>query len=94
MLEPSEVRRWERLTAAMLLHAATDDPAAFAQVVTILQKATDCLPEVAQALVTDGGRKGGTGAPGYSWADIGQALGVSRQAAHKRYGHRPVADGE
>lgn len=33
MLDRAKMERWERLTAAMLRHAANDDPEAFVQVV-------------------------------------------------------------
>jgi len=75
MLEPTEVKRWERLTAAMLRHAAEDDPEAFAQVVGVLQGALEDLPVVADQLRQSG----------HSWAELGRALGVSRSAAQQRF---------
>ena len=75
MLEPAEVKRWQRLSAAMLRHAAEDDPEAFAQVVKVLDGARDALAEVANDLRADG----------YSWAALGDALGVTRSAAQQRF---------
>lgn len=87
MLEPTEVARWERLTAAMLRHAAQDDPEAFAQVVAVLDQARAQLPTVVDQL-----RHADPGATparsGYSWADIGRALGVTRSAAQQRFGRK------
>lgn len=28
---------------------------------------------------------------GWTWAELGEALGISRQAAHKRWAHLPTA---
>ena len=89
MLEPREIDRWRRLTDAMLKHAAADDAAAFAQVVEILDRAQAKLPAVAMELRFP---RPADVAPHYqstSWAEIGQALGVSRSAAQQRFGaHR------
>ena len=81
MLDKAEIERWERLTAAMLRHAAADDPAAFAQIVGILDDARYKLPVVAMALVDP--------APGrlpYSWRDLADALGCTKSAAWQRFG--------
>lgn len=88
MLEPTEVKRWERMTDAMLRHAAADDPAAFAQVVAVLDRARAKLPQVANDLC--GYEPDGRTFPGgeYSWGDIGAALGISRQAARQRFAKR------
>lgn len=87
MLEPAEVKRWERLTAAMLKHAADDDPEAFAQVVAVLDNARAQLPAVADEL-RGYGPNGEVYSRGYSWADIGRALGVTRSAAQQRFGRK------
>lgn len=92
MLEPAEVKRWERLTDAMLAHAAADDPEAFAQVVRVLERAAAKLPAVAAALVTTGDDADVRPLPGYSWADLARALGTTRQAAHKRFSRRAHPD--
>lgn len=85
MLEPEEVKRWERLTAAMLRHAAEDDPEALAQVVSVLDNARAKLPEVVAELRGQAAHRSDPGY-GYSWAEIGAALGISRQAASQRFG--------
>ena len=77
MLEPEEIKRWERMTAAMIRHAAEDDPEAFAQIVTVLDNARQRLPMAAQMLV-GGTEEQGLAAGAYSWADLGRALGISR----------------
>jgi DNA-directed RNA polymerase specialized sigma24 family protein len=41
------------------------------------------LVERLEALQVDSARR-----HGWSWEEIGQALGVSRQAVHKKYGRR------
>lgn len=84
MLEPTEVARWERLTAAMLRHAAQDDPEALSQVVKVLDGAYSKLPTVVAELRAPAQHNGGM-APGYSWSQIAAALGVSRQAAAQRF---------
>lgn len=91
MLEPAEVKRWERMTAAMLRHAEEDDPEAFAQIVKVLDDARAKLPEVAQVLT---GQYAQTTEPWdgyYSWSQIGRALGITRQAARQRFGQRTDA---
>jgi hypothetical protein len=80
MMEPEELRRWERLTAAMIRKAGEDDPEAFAAVVNILDAARDQLREAAFVL-----RCAPNQQRGFSWFDIGQALGVTRQAAQQRF---------
>lgn len=86
MLEPEEMRRWERMTAAMLRRAADDDPEAFAQVVKVLDQARAELPDVCARVRAAAGPDARRGAPFYSWAQIGAALGVTRQAAAQRFG--------
>lgn len=85
MLEPAEVKRWERLTAAMLRHAAEDDPEALAQVVKVLEDARGKLPEVVNQLRQYGGESYGR-TTGYSWAEIAAPLGITRQSAQQRFG--------
>ena len=86
MLEPQEVRRWERMTAAMLQHAATDDPEAFAQVVKVLDDARAQLPEVAEQLRAPAPPYGPGMIRCYSWGDLARPLGITRQACQQRYG--------
>lgn len=74
MLEPDEVRRFGRELAHMVKRAA-HDPEAFAAVWQLLDTAAKTMPDAADRLIGDG----------YSWGDLGRALGVSRQTAHSRY---------
>lgn len=85
MLDKAEMGRWERLTDAMLLHAANDDPEAFAQVVQVLERAKAKLPMVAAELrgAHDYSLKDRKGH--YSWADLARALGIRRQSAMERF---------
>ena len=85
MLDRDELTRWERLTAAMLVQAATDDPAAFAQVVGLLDRARELLPDVAYQLRVRASASGGDKLDGYSWADLAESLGVTRSAAAQRF---------
>ena len=86
MLDTRAFDGWRRLTALVLAQAGDDDPAALAQVVKVLDEAYAQLPDVAARLREHRPGPDGIDVPGYSWAEIGAALGVSRQAAHKRFG--------
>lgn len=59
------------------VEASSDDPAVGLRVVVALRRLTDRL-EVIQ--VTAARRAG------WTWQQIGDALGISRQAVHKKYG--------
>lgn len=76
MFEPSEIARYERELIAMLRKAGRDDPEAFAQVVAVLETA---LSVTARESVRD------LRAQGFSWRDLSQALGVTRQAPRLRW---------
>ncbi|MFI5099341.1 MAG: hypothetical protein ACHQE5_02330 [Actinomycetes bacterium] len=56
----------------------SDDPAVGLRAVVALQR----LAEQVEAVQVAAAR-----ARGWSWEQIGDALGVSRQAAHKKHGH-------
>ena len=60
----------------MALDARSDDPAVGLRAVVALRRLTDRI-EAAQ--VTAARRSG------WTWQQIGDALGISRQAVHKRY---------
>lgn len=53
------------------------DPAEGLQAVVVLRRATERLEET---------HVGAARAQGWTWQQIGDALGVSRQAVHKKYG--------
>jgi hypothetical protein len=75
MMEPRDVQRFEREITAMI-SKAQHDAEAFAQVVKLSNELRRRLPVAASGLINQG----------FSWADIGQALGTTRQAAHLRFG--------
>ncbi len=65
----------------------SDPEAAFASVVA-LRRLADRLELAAVNVAV---------AHGWSWTDVARALGVTRQAAHKRFAHRvarPTSNGE
>jgi len=85
MMEPQELRRWERNLARLVETAGGGDPEQFAAIVKLLDKVMDeGLKSAAAALRSEtcNGHKG------YSWTDLGDALGTTRQAAHSRFGQR------
>ena len=88
MLDTRAYDGWRRLTASVIEQAKHDDPAALAQLVRELDKAQAALRDVATALREPTTGPDGVLRPGYSWAEIGAELGVPRQAAAKRFGHR------
>jgi hypothetical protein len=51
------------------------------------------LPGLVEGLLTETVERLRTG-HGYSWADIGRALGITRQAAQQRFGRQPGVDGK
>ncbi len=59
--------------------AASQDPAVGLRAVAVLRE----LVERLEALQVDSARQAG-----WSWEQIGKALGVSKQAAHKKHGGR------
>jgi hypothetical protein len=59
--------------------AMSEDPRVGLRAVAALRQ----LVERLEALQVDSARRFG-----WSWEEIGQALGVSRQAVHKKYGRR------
>jgi DNA-directed RNA polymerase specialized sigma24 family protein len=59
--------------------ATSQDPHVGLQAVAALRRLVDRL----EALQVDNARR-----HGWSWEEIGQALGVSKQAVHKKHGRR------
>ena len=65
------------MTLSKLAGADSDDPAQGLQAVVVLRRMTDRL----EAIHVEAAR-----IHGWPWQQIGDALGVSRQAAHKKHG--------
>lgn len=74
MLEPEQIARYRRELRAMC-KAATHDPEAFAVVAALIDGASRDLTGAAHVLIADG----------FSWRDIGRALNMTRQGAHRKY---------
>lgn len=62
-----------------LATAEDDDPASGLRAVVVLRRLADRLEAVHVAAARRSG---------WSWQQIGDVLGVSRQAVHKKYGRR------
>ncbi|MGN8246555.1 helix-turn-helix transcriptional regulator [Cellulomonas soli] len=67
------------MTDQLLTAAAGDDPAEGLRAVRALRQLADRL----EALHVEHARS-----RGWSWQQVAEALGVSRQAVHKRYGKK------
>lgn len=59
------------------INASSDDPAVGLRAVVALRRLTDRL----EAVQVTGARRAG-----WTWQQIGDALGITRQAVHKKYG--------
>lgn len=85
MIEPSELARFQREVKAMVRYAG-DEPDSLACIVHLAEQLHAGLAQGAAQCR----------AQGFSWADIGRSLGVTRQAAYQRLGKRalppPVLD--
>jgi len=77
MIEPEDVRRFER-HINLIIRASGDDPEAFAVGVRLAAQLQAGLKQSAGTLLDQG----------FSWAQIGDALGVRKSSAHERW--RPV----
>ena len=80
MIEPERVAAFRRELRALVAYAGNSenkhsDPESFALVVRLLDEAQLGLYDAAEHLNEQG----------FSWEAIGQALGISRQAAYKRF---------
>ena len=58
---------------------SSDDPAEALAAVVALRRLADQLERAAVARAVE---------QGWTWAQVAEALGVTRQAAHKRHAHR------
>jgi hypothetical protein len=76
MLGTDRVGYWRRWLRTMTREVGRDDPAALAELLDLADELRRVLiPEAARAIQ----------AQGYSWADIGRELGVSRVTAYQRF---------
>lgn len=75
MMEPDDFNRWVR-EARALGRRAGDDPMALRQAEMILGELKHSIRAAVPGLLDQG----------FSWADIGQELGITRQVAHRKYG--------
>lgn len=80
MMEPEDVRRFERDINA--IGRKVNDPEAFAQAVHLYGQLEGVLKGAADRLRT---------VDGFSWTDIGRALGITRQGAQQRWSFPPSA---
>jgi hypothetical protein len=72
--EVDRVRRHLRAFSAM-----ADDPESFAELAGLVAEFEALIAERARAMTTIGNPKP------YTWAELAAPLGITRQAAHKRY---------
>jgi hypothetical protein len=84
MLDERETARYERELRAMLRRAGDEDPAGVAVIVGLLDAAQRALPAAVQLCRVE---------HGYSYTELAEAMGVSRQAVRQRFGvGHPAAD--
>lgn len=74
MMEPETIARYQR-HIALLGKFASDDPAAFAQAVSLQKLLAETLAKATLELQRQG----------FSWGDIANELGITRQVAHRKY---------
>lgn len=77
MIEPEDMRRFQR-HIEFFTRAAADDPAAFAQVVSLYEELGMKLRAATPGLLRQG----------FSWEDIASALGVRKPSAWERWRSR------
>jgi len=77
MIEPEDVRRFER-HIDLMIKASGDDPEAFAAGVRLAARLQTGLKASAGQLLDQG----------FSWTQIGAAVGLKKSGAHERW--RPV----
>lgn len=79
-MESSHAERLRRELRVII--GLTDDPEAVAVVQGLAEEFQQMIAERVRVLTTEGTPRS------YSWADIAQPLGITRQAAWKRYAAR------
>lgn len=77
MLEPKDIDLYSRWLRAMLRRVADEDTEGMATIDRLLRQATAAIP----AAVAIGKRR-----HGFSYAELAQGFGVSKQAATQRFG--------
>jgi len=76
MIEPRDIKRYQRELVAMLLRAGDEDPEGFAQIAQLLQTATQGLDLAANLTKAQ---------HGYSWRQLAAGLGEAPATVHARY---------
>lgn len=75
MLEPNDVKRYQRELAAMLRRAGDEDPEGFAAIAHLLTSAVDGLGDAARNMRRRG----------YSWREISNATGMPTATVHRKW---------
>lgn len=86
MLEQEEVKQYERLAASLCDRVSSDDMEALQQMKRIVWLYSFAFRVAVQRMHGDPNANGETIEHPYSWTEIGNALGMTRQAAAKRFG--------
>lgn len=81
-MEPDQQSRFRREIQALV--DGVKDPEGFAAAVQFHEDLGEQLAQQATEMTDPGKPK----ASRYSWADLGRALGITRQATHERFGRR------
>jgi len=76
MIEPNDVKRYERELRAMLLRAGDEDPEGFAQIAQLITEAFQGLALAANLTRAQ---------HGYSWRELAAGMGESSSTVHARY---------
>ena len=89
MTAVADLTQWTDETLTMLGRLAAGTPAELAAVVTTLDSVREALPAVVAALRANSASAPGRHGHAYTWQEIADALGVTRQAATERFGRVP-----
>lgn len=76
MIEPQDVKRYQRELRAMLMRAGDEDPEGFAAIAAMLTEAQQSLWLAAHLTKAQ---------HGYSWRELARAMDVSTSTLHERF---------